>query len=96
MELLDLYTSDRVRTGKTMERGNKIPENCYRLVTHLCIFNSAGEMLIQHRQSFKRGWSNMWDLRAWQQDTRELLQAGHTPMYIQFGWGDANSAPPEL
>lgn len=34
----------------------------YRLVVHVCIFNSKKEMLIQKRQPFKHGWPNMWDL----------------------------------
>lgn len=36
--------------------------NEYRLVIHVCIFNSKGEMLIQQRQHWKKGWPNMWDL----------------------------------
>ena len=62
MEMLDLYTKDRVRTGKTIVRGTKIPQGFYRLVVHVCIFNSKGEMLIQQRQPFKNGWSNLWDI----------------------------------
>ena len=45
-----------------MVRGGAQPENTYRLVVHICLFNFKGEMLIQQRQSFKHGWSNMWDL----------------------------------
>lgn len=62
MELWDLYTKDRIKTNQTMIRGDKQPEGVYRLVVHVCIFNSKGEMLIQQRQSFKKGWSNMWDI----------------------------------
>lgn len=62
MEILDLYTRDRVLTGKTIPRGTKVPEGFYRLVIHVCIFNSKKQMLIQQRQTFKNGWSNMWDL----------------------------------
>lgn len=62
MELWDLYTRDRELTGKTMVRGDKIPEGCYHLVIHICAFNSRGEMLIQQRQSYKEGWSNLWDI----------------------------------
>ena len=63
MELLDLYTEDRVRTGKTMVRGTVVPEGLCRLVVHVCIFDSRGRMLIQQRQPFKSGWSNYWDFR---------------------------------
>lgn len=62
MELFDLYTEDRVRTGRTMVRGTKVPEGLYRLVVHVCIFDREGRMLIQQRQPFKQGWSNYWDL----------------------------------
>jgi len=62
MELFDLYTADRVKTGKTMVRGEQTPEGYYRLVVHICIFDGEGRMLIQQRQPFKRGWSGMWDI----------------------------------
>ena len=62
MELFDLYTADRQKTGKTMVRGEPVPEGYYRIVIHVCIFNGQGQMLIQQRQPFKEGWSNMWDI----------------------------------
>ena len=62
MELFDLYTADREKTGQTMVRGEPTPEGFYRLVVHVCIFNPEGQMLIQQRQPFKRGWANLWDV----------------------------------
>ena len=62
MELFDLYTEERERTGRTMVRGESTPKGFYRLVVHICIFDSLGRMLIQQRQPFKRGWSNLWDV----------------------------------
>lgn len=62
MELWDVYNRDRTKSGKTMVRGEKNEKGVYRLVVHACIFNSKGEMLIQQRQPFKSGWSNMWDI----------------------------------
>ena len=62
MELFDLYTADREKTDRTMARGDPTPEGFYRLVVHVCIFNPEGQMLIQQRQPFKRGWSNLWDI----------------------------------
>ena len=62
MELFDLYTADREKTGRTMERGGVHPKGFYRLVVHVCIFDSQGRMLIQQRQPFKKGWSNLWDI----------------------------------
>ena len=62
MEMLDLYTKDRVRTGQTIARGAKIPDGFYRLVVHVCIFNASGEMLIQLRNPKKDGWAGYWDV----------------------------------
>lgn len=62
METWDLYTVDREKTERTMVRGEEQPLGTYRLVVHVCIFNGAGEMLIQQRQHFKKGWPGMWDL----------------------------------
>lgn len=62
MELWDLYTYDRQRTGHTMLRGGDQPEGLFRLVVHVCIFNGNGEMLLQQRQLFKKGWPNLWDI----------------------------------
>lgn len=62
MELFDLYDSCRRPTGETMVRGTRVPTDRYRLVVHVCIFNDKGELLIQQRQPFKKGWSNLWDI----------------------------------
>ncbi len=62
MEIFDLYTAERERTGRTMVRGEKTPEGLYRLVAHVCVFSPEGKMLIQRRQPFKRGWSGLWDV----------------------------------
>ncbi len=64
MELWDLYTKDREKLGETMERGAAHPAGKYRLVVHIGIFNSRGQMLIQQRQSTKFGWPNLWDISA--------------------------------
>ena len=62
MELFDLYTADRIKTDRTMVRGEPTPEGYFRMVVHVCIFDPEGRMLIQQRQPFKRGWSNLWDI----------------------------------
>ena len=64
MECFDLYDVNRNRTGKVLERGNKVPEGFYMLVVHVCIFGSDGRMLIQKRLPNKSGWSGMWDITA--------------------------------
>lgn len=61
MELWDVYDADRQKTGRTMVRGDKFKVGDFYLVVHVCIFNSKKQMLIQQRQPFKDGWSNMWD-----------------------------------
>lgn len=63
-ELWDIYTKDRQRTGKTHRRGDKMKQGEYHLVIHVCIFNEKNQLLIQQRQPFKKGWSNLWDLSA--------------------------------
>jgi len=62
MELWDLYTEDRIKTNRTMIRGGEHPDGYYRIVVHVCIFNHHGQMLIQKRQPFKKGWSGLWDI----------------------------------
>lgn len=64
MELWDLYDENRVKLHRTMVRGAAQPEGTFRLVVHVCVFNSGGELLIQQRQPFKAGWSNLWDVSA--------------------------------
>lgn len=64
MEIWEVYDKERKKTGRTMRRGDGIAEGDYHLVIHVCVFNSKGEMLIQQRQPFKEGWSNLWDLTA--------------------------------
>ena len=62
MEFWDVYDKDRIKTGAKMKRREPYQKGVYQLVVHACIFNSKGEMLIQQRQSFKKGWSNLWDI----------------------------------
>lgn len=62
MEKWDLYTKDRILTGKTINRGEHVPEGYFRTVVHVSIFNSKGEMLIQKRQKDKKLWPDLWDV----------------------------------
>ena len=63
-EYIDLYDKNRIPTGMAVQRGSKLPDETYRIVVHVCIFNSKGEMLIQQRQSTKKVFPDMWDLSA--------------------------------
>ena len=61
-ERFDIYDKNRIKTGKTMLRGEKAGGEWLRTVVHICVINSQGKMLIQQRQSFKKSWSGMWDI----------------------------------
>jgi len=60
MELWDVYDKYRQKTGRTHERDNSMNEGDYHLVVHIWIVNDKGELLIQKRQPWKKGWPNMW------------------------------------
>lgn len=61
-EIIDLYTVDRELTGRTALRGQELEEGTYRMVIHVCIFNSKGEMLIQKRADDIVRWPSYWDV----------------------------------
>ena len=61
-EIIDLYNVDRVPTGKTAKRGDPLEDGTYRMVVHVCIFNSKGEMLIQKRADDIVRWPSYWDI----------------------------------
>lgn len=55
MERRDLYDKDRNLTGKTILKGEKIPEGSYIIVMLIFIQNSEGKFLIQRRSKEKNG-----------------------------------------
>lgn len=61
MEILDLYDENRIKTGKTYIRGEQMPDNTFRLIVHLLIFDDWGNLLIQKRQKSK-SMANLWDI----------------------------------
>ena len=62
MEMFDLFDVNRQPLNKTMIRGDKTPENCYRHVVHVAVFNTKGDkMLIQKRLATKHPWPDRWD-----------------------------------
>lgn len=61
-ELWDVYDLHREKTGKLHPRGKCLGDGEYHLTVHACIFNREGQMLIQKRQPFKKGWSGLWDI----------------------------------
>ena len=62
MELVDLYDENRVPLGRTAERHAQKGPGEYRMVVHVCIFNSRGQLLIQRRSQEKAAWSGLWDV----------------------------------
>ena len=55
MEQRDLYDITRTLTGKTIFKGESIPENNYIIVVLVFIQNSEGKFLIQKRSEIKNG-----------------------------------------
>ncbi|MFW3577658.1 NUDIX hydrolase [Vagococcus fluvialis] len=61
-EKWDVYTVDRVKTGKTVTSGLDLKKGEYRIVIGACIFNSQNQLLVQKRQTDKKTWPNYWDI----------------------------------
>ena len=55
MEKRDLYDDNKMLTGKTIYKGEEIPEGSHILVVLVFIQNSKGEFLIQKRSEIKNG-----------------------------------------
>lgn len=99
MEFWDLYDKHRNLTGEKIKSGDPLPKDKFRLVVHICIFNSSGKMLIQQRQSFKEGWPNLWDVsaggRAQSGDTSQMAMERET--FEELGLKlDLKDSRPEL
>ena len=62
MELVDLYDENRIPLGKTAERHAPKGPGEYRLVVHVCAFDSRGQLLVQRRTAEKRIWPGRWDV----------------------------------
>ena len=58
----DLYDEERRLTGEIGQRGEPLPPGRCHLVIHVCMFDEAGRMLIQRRQTCKHGWPGLWDV----------------------------------
>ena len=62
MELVDLYDENRLPLGKTGERNAPRSPGEYRVVVHVCAFDSRGRLLIQQRTPEKSIFPNLWDV----------------------------------
>ena len=56
MEMVDLYDENRLPLGRTAERYAPKGEGEYRVVVHICVFDSRGRLLIQQRSREKAVW----------------------------------------
>lgn len=61
-EMIDLYNVDRELTGRQIYREEEMPPGTYRLIVHVCVFNSDNMMLIQKRADSKKLWPGYWDI----------------------------------
>lgn len=61
MEKWDLYTKDRLKTGQTHIRGEKLPEGLFHLVVHVWLKNSEGQYLISRRSADRPAFPLMWE-----------------------------------
>ncbi len=62
MERWDEYDINRVKTGRTRQRGEPRGDGAYQMVIHVALFNSEGKMLIQRRQKTAKSWPDLWDI----------------------------------
>ncbi len=61
MENWDLYNENKIFTGKTMTRGEPIPENCFHLVVHIWIHDGNGRYLISQRSKSRQKNPLLWE-----------------------------------
>ena len=62
MELVDLYDENRIPLGRVGERHAPKEPGEYRMVVHVCVFDSRGRLLIQQRAPQKTVYPNQWDV----------------------------------
>lgn len=60
MELWDVYDCNRVKTGRTHERGKPMLAGDYHLVVVIWVLNSKGQFLVTKRTPNKR-FPNLWE-----------------------------------
>ncbi|MCG8571568.1 MAG: NUDIX domain-containing protein [Spirochaetes bacterium] len=60
MEIWDVYTKDRIKTGKIHIRGVPLSKGDYHLVVLVWIINDQGKILLTKRHPDKH-WPNYWE-----------------------------------
>lgn len=61
MEKWDLYTKDEVKTGKTINKGEKIPEGFYHIVVETLIKHTDGTYLVMQRSFDKKEYPGKYE-----------------------------------
>ena len=61
MDAIDIYDKDKQPVGRITDHPKSLHPDEFRLVIHLCLFNSRGEMLIQRRLPSCAKWPGLWD-----------------------------------
>lgn len=67
MELVDVYTAGKEKTGKVLARKSvfrELADDERILLVHTCIFSSDNKLLIQQRQKTKDHYPGCWDVSA--------------------------------
>lgn len=62
-EMIDIYDSNRNRTGRICERGTPMGEGEYRLVVYAWLLNPKNEVLLTRRHPSKV-WGGYWECTA--------------------------------
>ena len=88
MEMVDLYDENRLPLGRTAERYAPKGEGEYRVVVHICVFDSRGRLLIQQRSREKAVWPEAWDVSA-----AGGVDAGETSRQASAQQGQSQTAP---
>ena len=73
MEIWDIYDSNRIKTGRTHPRGEKLGDGEYMLVAMILIFDTQGRMLIQQRPKHLG-----WEPGKWTMTAGGAVKAGET------------------
>ena len=74
MEIWDIYDNNRIKTGKTHVRGEKMVEGDNILIVMILIFDKDGRMLSQQRPM-----DMTWGPGKWTMTAGGAVQAGETP-----------------
>lgn len=62
-ELWDIYDENRVKTGRTVERGQPMAPDEFHIVVNAWLTDGSGQLLISKRTPNKP-YPNMWNARA--------------------------------